>query len=70
MAVWTRGSAGRRSATWIWVKGLLSPRTASATRSSDDVPEDLRPDLALSRPMPAPEEDLWTRIRAARLPPL
>jgi hypothetical protein len=80
MTVWTRGSAGRRSAAWMWLATLIHVRIGNNAGGSvsrgvedavvDDVPEELRSDVALSVPLPTREDDLWARIAAARLPPL
>lgn len=69
MAVWTNGSARRKSAFWIWIGGLMSPRSRHAQRPVEKMPDALCQDVtAAEEPLPRPKDDLWARIAAARLP--
>lgn len=69
MAVWTTGSARRRSAFWAWVKRLLPGRSRPAALRLDDLPDALSRDVAATQALlPKPKDDVWARIAAAKLP--
>jgi hypothetical protein len=71
MAVWTRGSAGWRGAFLAWLKRHLPHSSRRAPLHVNDLPDALRLDVsAPPQPLPTREDDLWERIRAAKLPPL
>jgi hypothetical protein len=69
MAVWTTGSARRRSAFWVWAKRLLPGCNRPAALRLDDLPDALSRDVAAPQaPLPNPRDDVWARIAAAKLP--
>ena len=71
MAVWTSGSARGRNAFWVWVKRLLPRRNRPAALRIEDMPDALCRDVAAPEGrLPRPEDDLWARIAAAKLPRL
>lgn len=71
MAVWTRGSAGWRRAFLAWLKRHLPRRSRRAPMHVSDLTDTLRLDVsAPPQPLLSREDDLWERIRTAKLPPL
>ncbi|TRL40049.1 hypothetical protein FNA46_07200 [Rhizobium straminoryzae] len=71
MAVWTTGSARNTNMFWCWVKRRLLRQGRPATPHVKDMPDALRRDvLASPAGPPARLDDVWERIRTARLPPL
>ena len=71
MAVWTRGSAGWRWVFMAWLKRHMLRRSRRAPMHLSDLTDALRLDVsAPPQPLPSREEDLWERIRTAKLPPL
>ncbi|WP_377296422.1 hypothetical protein [Rhizobium sp. SGZ-381] len=67
MAVWTRGSAGWRRVFSFWLK----PEWRRSPIPVTELPDALRIDVsAPPQKLPARQDDLWERIRTARLPRL
>ncbi|WP_156379122.1 hypothetical protein [Rhizobium sp. Root149] len=73
MAVWTFGSARRKTAFRIWYTRLMGRLLRLRSKEMEPVPDELLQDLAISggdRHSDPPREDFWKRLVERRLPPL
>ena len=73
MAVWTFGSARRKTAFRTWYTHLRGRLLRSPSKEVEPVPDELQQDLAISggdRLSDRPREDFWKRLVERRLPPL
>jgi len=73
MAVWTFGSARRKTAFRIWYTRLMGRLLRLRSKEMEPVPDELQQDLAISggdRHSDPPREDFWKRLVERRLPPL
>lgn len=73
MAVWTFGSARRKTAFRTWYTHLRGRLLRSPPKEVEPVPDELQQDLAISggdRHSNRPCEDFWKRLVERRLPPL
>lgn len=73
MAVWTFGSARRKTAFRIWCRDITHRLLRLPSEDAESAPEELQEDLALTdRDIHSnrTSEDFWKRIVERRLPPL
>lgn len=71
MAVWTIGSARRKTAFRNWCKHLMGRLLRLPSKEMESVPDELRQDLAISGGdlhSDRPREEFWKRLVERRLP--